>query len=57
MNDDGESKDELRRRLSARLEGLRSPERLAKLAKARGLAPAARVIEVEPPVSAPGPRP
>jgi hypothetical protein len=48
---------EERSRLSARLEGLRSPDRLAKLAKPRGLAPAARVIEVQPPVSAPGPRP
>jgi hypothetical protein len=48
---------EERSRLSARLEGLRSPERLTKLARAHGLAPATRVIELDAPVSAPGPRP
>jgi hypothetical protein len=48
---------EERSRWTARLEGLRGPERLAKLARERGFAPAVRVIELETPRTAPVPRP
>jgi hypothetical protein len=48
---------EERSRWTARLETLRGPERLGKLARERGLAPALRVIEVQttqtPPVARP----
>jgi hypothetical protein len=47
---------EERSRLSARLEGLRSPQRLARLARERELAPPAHVIDLHAPGAAPGER-
>jgi hypothetical protein len=48
---------EQRSRQAARLETLRSPERLARLARERGFAPPLRVIELRPPEASARPRP
>jgi hypothetical protein len=48
---------EERSRLSARLEGLRSPQRLARLAQKHELAPPVHVIDLQAPGAAPDERP
>jgi hypothetical protein len=48
---------EERRVVTAHLEGLRDPARLASLAEARGLTAPTRVIELAPAAAAPGARP
>jgi len=56
---DGETRAlrEQRSQLVAKLESLRGPERLAKLARERGFAQPAHVIQLDPPRSGPDARP